>query len=160
MMTTAVASRHRAWIDIDHTALVANLAALRRLAGAAQVIAVVKANAYGHGAVEVARTLVEHGAERLGVATLSEAMELRSSGLAGPMVLLWGIGAGDAEAVAATRVEPIVDNAAELGWLESAGAAAGLLAEQRIGSAGVLATDVARLLPEAIALLRGREAKR
>ena len=39
-------------------------------------------------------------------------------------------------------------------------AAAGLLAEQRIGSAGVLATDVARLLPEAIAVLRGREAKR
>jgi alanine racemase len=124
MMTTAVASRHRAWIDIDHTALVANLAALRRLAGATQVIAVVKANAYGHGAVEVAQTLVDHGAERLGVATLSEAMELRSKGLAGPLVLLWGIGAGDAEAVVATGVEPIVDNAAELGWLESAGAAA------------------------------------
>jgi alanine racemase len=125
MMTTAVASRHRAWIDIDHTALVANLAALRRLAGPAQVIAVVKANAYGHGAVEVAQTLVEQGAERLGVATLSEAMELRSNGLAGPLVLLWGIGAGDAEAVAATGVEPIVDNAAEVGWLEAAAAAAG-----------------------------------
>jgi NAD(P)H-hydrate epimerase len=39
-------------------------------------------------------------------------------------------------------------------------AAAGLLAEQRIGSAGVLATDVARLLPETFTLLRGREAKR
>lgn len=125
MMTTAVASRHRAWIDIDHIALVANLAAMRRLAGATQVIAVVKANAYGHGAVEVAQTLVDHGAERLGVATLSEAMELRSKGLAGPIVLLWGIGAGDAEAVVATGVEPIVDNAAELGWLESAAAAAG-----------------------------------
>ena len=125
MMTTAVASRHRAWIDVDHSALVANLAALRRLAGSAQVIAVVKANAYGHGAVEVAQTLVDHGAERLGVATLSEAIELRSNGLAGPVVLLWGIGAGDAEAVAATGVEPIVDNAAELSWLEAAAAAAG-----------------------------------
>ena len=125
MMTTAVASRHRAWINIDHAALVTNLAALRRLAGPAQVIAVVKANAYGHGAVEIAQTLVDHGAERLGVATLSEAMELRSNRLAGPVVLLWGIGAGDAEAVAATGVEPIVDNATELGWLESAGAAAG-----------------------------------
>jgi NAD(P)H-hydrate repair Nnr-like enzyme with NAD(P)H-hydrate dehydratase domain len=39
-------------------------------------------------------------------------------------------------------------------------AAAGLLAEQRIGSAGVLATDVARLLPEAISVLRRRETKR
>ena len=125
MMTTVVASRHRAWIDIDHTALVANLGALRRLAGPAQIIAVVKANAYGHGAVEVAQTMVEQGAERLGVATLSEAMELRSNGLAIPLVLLWGIGAGDAEAVAASGVEPIVDNLAELGWLEAAGAAAG-----------------------------------
>ena len=125
MMTAAVASRHRAWIDIDHTALLANLAALRRLAGPAQVIAVVKANAYGHGAVEVAQTLVEGGAERLGVATLSEAIELRSNGLAVPLVLLWGIGADDAEAVAATGVEPIIDNEAELGWLEGAGAAAG-----------------------------------
>jgi len=125
MMTTAVASRHRAWIDIDHTALVANLAALRRLAGPAQVIAVVKANAYGHGAADVARTLVQHGVERLGVATLPEATELRSNGLAGPIVLLWGIGAGDAEAVAATGLEPIIDNLAEVGWLESAAAAAG-----------------------------------
>lgn len=129
MMTAAVASRHRAWIDIDHVALVANLATVRRLAGAAQVIAVVKANAYGHGAVEVARTLVECGVERLGVATLSEAMELRAHGVVAPLVLLWGIGADDADAVAASGAEPIIGSVAELGWLESAAQAAG----RRIG---------------------------
>jgi alanine racemase len=129
MMTAAVASRHRAWVDIDHVALAANLATLRRLAGPAEVIAVVKANAYGHGAPEVAETLVQHGAERLAVATLSEASELRARGLAGPIVLLWGIGAEDAEQVVATGVEPIVTSQAELGWLEGAAAAAG----RRIG---------------------------
>lgn len=129
MISSPVAGRHRAWIDIDHVALAANLAALRRLAGRAEVIAVVKANAYGHGAPHVAQTLVEHGAERLAVATLSEAAELRLHGLAGPIVLLWGIGAEDADQVVATGVEPIVTSPAEVSWLEGAAAAAG----QRIG---------------------------
>lgn len=129
MISAAVGSRHRAWIDIDHAALAANLAALRRLAGRAEVIAVVKANAYGHGAPEVAETLVEHGAERLAVATLSEAAELRARGLVGPIVLLWGIGAEDADQVVATGVEPIVTSPAELRWLEGAANAAG----RRIG---------------------------
>lgn len=129
MISATVGSRHRAWIDIDHAALAANLAALRRLAGRTEVIAVVKANAYGHGAPEVAETLVEHGAERLAVATLSEAAELRARGLAGPIVLLWGIGSEDAERVVTTGVEPIVTSPAEVRWLEGAAAAAG----RRIG---------------------------
>lgn len=129
MISAAAATRHRAWIDIDHAALAANLAALRRLSGTAQVIAVVKANAYGHGAPEVAQTLVAHGAERLAVATLSEASELRARGLSGPLVLLWGIGADDGEQVAATGVEPIVTSREDLGWLQTAAAAAG----RRIG---------------------------
>lgn len=131
MMTAAVASRHRAWIDIDHAALAANLATLRRLAGPAEVIAVVKADAYGHGAPEVAETLVQHGAERLAVATLSEASELRARGLTGPIVLLWGIGADDGDQVVSTGVEPIVTSPADVGWLEAAAAAAG--AGRRIG---------------------------
>lgn len=129
MISATVGSRHRAWIDIDHAALAANLAALRRLAGRAEVIAVVKANAYGHGAAEVAETLVEHGAERLAVATLSEAAELRARGLAGPIVLLWGIGAEDADQAVATGVEPIATNPAEVRWLEGAADVAG----RRIG---------------------------
>jgi len=64
--------------------------------------------------------------------------------------------AGAIGAMLAAGLEPL--EAAAVGV--AVHAAAGLLAEQRIGSAGVLATDVARLLPEAIALLRGREAKR
>ena len=105
--------RHRAWVDVDHAALATNLATLRRRAGLEkQVIAVVKANAYGHGAVDVSRTLVERGAERLGVATLSEASDLRDAGLNHPIVLLWGIGEEDADRVAALELEPMVDRAA------------------------------------------------
>jgi alanine racemase len=83
-----VRSRHRAWIEVDHGAIRANLAALRRLAGAdKQVIAVVKADAYGHGSVEVARTLAAAGVERLAVATVGEALELRGAGIELPILV-------------------------------------------------------------------------
>ena len=55
-MSTA-GSPHRAWIDVDHDAIRANLGVIRRLAGGSQVIGVVKADAYGHGAVAVSRSV-------------------------------------------------------------------------------------------------------
>jgi alanine racemase len=119
-------SRHRAWAEIDHRALLANVSALRQLAGPGKaVIGVVKADAYGHGAVEVSATLERAGVERLAVATLSEAAELRSAGRQGPIVLLWGIGVEDADAAVATGVEPMVDNLAVVAALEQAAATAG-----------------------------------
>ena len=76
----SVRSPHRAWIEVDHGVLLENLAAVRRMAGAEkQVIAVVKANAYGHGDVAAARTLLEGGVERLAVATVPEALRLRAA---------------------------------------------------------------------------------
>ena len=123
MIDVAVAGRHRAWVEIDHAALSRNLAALRRLAGPTQqIIAVVKANAYGHGAVAVSETLVAQRVERLAVATLDEAAELRAGGQRGPIVLLWGIGAEDASRVAELDLEPIVDSAAAATWLDEAAA--------------------------------------
>lgn len=78
-----------AWIQIDHEALRGNLAHLRAgLQPGVAVCAVVKANAYGHGAVEVAQTLLEAGAEHLAVITLDEATQLRSAGIGAPILLL------------------------------------------------------------------------
>jgi alanine racemase len=121
------ASRHRAWVEVDHAAIAANLATLsQRAGGAMQVIGVIKANAYGHGAVEVARTLVRLGVERLAVATVSEAIELRDAGLGRPIVVLWGgFGRRDADAVARANLEPIVDGAAAVAVLGTAAAAIG-----------------------------------
>lgn len=81
---------HRAWIEIDHAAITRNVAALRaRGRTGQQVIAVVKANAYGHGDVEVAATLVAAGVERLAVATVGEAVRLRNAGVSVPIVVLY-----------------------------------------------------------------------
>jgi len=115
---TRPGSRHRAWIEIDHAALRTNLGIVRGLAGGAQVIAVVKANAYGHGAVAVARTLVAAGAERLAVATVEEGIELRDAGVESPILLLWGIGPDEAAEVVAHDLEPIVTDEATVALLE------------------------------------------
>src|SRR3989339_148510 len=65
------------WIEIDLDALYANVRAIRRLVYPSRVIAVVKADAYGHGAAEVARTAARAGADMFAVSCLEEAIELR-----------------------------------------------------------------------------------
>jgi alanine racemase len=89
-----------ALVDLD--AVAANVAQLRRAAPGAALMAVVKADGYGHGMIPVARAAVRGGADWLGVAQLGEALELRSAGLDAP-VLAWITVPGDrfAEAVAA-----------------------------------------------------------
>ncbi len=102
-------SPHRAWIEIDHAALRANLATLRALAGAErEVMAVVKANAYGHGALAVSSTLVAAGVERLAVATVGEGEALRAAGLEVPILVLWGLGEPEAARAVAVGLEVTV----------------------------------------------------
>jgi alanine racemase len=78
---------------IDLGAVAANVAHLRAVIGTPHFMAVVKANAYGHGAVPVARTALAAGADWLGVADLTEAQELRDAGITAP-VLAWLHGPG------------------------------------------------------------------
>ncbi len=72
---------------VDHRALAHNLEVVKRVART-PVMAVVKADAFGHGAVEVASTFLAGGADQLGVATIDEALALRAAGITAP-VLAW-----------------------------------------------------------------------
>lgn len=89
-----------AWAEIHLDAIRDNVQALRRvLAPGVRFMAVVKADAYGHGAVQVSRAAVDAGAWGLGVATLEEGLELRRAGLEVPVLVLGSIvteGAGEA----------------------------------------------------------------
>ena len=77
------------WIEIDRNALVHNVQLVRTLIGPdCLLMAVVKANAYGHGAVETGHILLKAGADRLAVATLSEGVELRQAGIQAPILVL------------------------------------------------------------------------
>jgi alanine racemase len=73
---------------VDLGAVAHNVRVLREYAGRAQVMAVVKADGYGHGASEVARVAVAAGVAELGVATIAEALALRHDGITAP-VLAW-----------------------------------------------------------------------
>jgi alanine racemase len=77
------------WIEVDRDSLANNVRKLRRrLAPGTRLMAVVKANAYGHGAVETTRVLLRAGADACAVATLSEALELRDGGITAPVLVL------------------------------------------------------------------------
>ena len=75
------------WVEIDAEALAQNVRLLRRVCGV-PLMAVLKADGYGHGAVRVARIALANGAESLGVACLSEARALREAGISAPILIL------------------------------------------------------------------------
>jgi alanine racemase len=77
------------WAQIDLNAYAHNIKELRRITRpAARLMAVVKANAYGHGAVELSRLALQNGASYLGVARINEAVALRNSGINAPILML------------------------------------------------------------------------
>lgn len=112
-------------VDVDLDAIAANYAALRARGGA-EVIAVVKADAYGHGAEAVGRTLADAGAAMLAVATVEEAVVLRASGVEAAILIL--LGAADrpeAEAAVAAECALVVWAIEEARVLDEVAAAAG-----------------------------------
>ena len=78
----------RAWAEVDLDRLTANFWELSKAANGARVMCVVKANAYGHGAVICAKKLEQTGCVQFGVATLEEAIELRQCGIKSKILLL------------------------------------------------------------------------
>ncbi|NFN85822.1 alanine racemase [Clostridium sporogenes] len=76
------------WAEIDLDNLQYNVEQVKKICKNKDIIGVIKANAYGHGAMEIAPTLLENGVTRLAVAVLSEAMELRMSGVKRPIMIL------------------------------------------------------------------------
>lgn len=77
------------WAEIDLAVIAANVRELRRITRPdARLLVAVKANAYGHGLVAVARRAIESGADALGVARLHEAITLREAGLSAPILVL------------------------------------------------------------------------
>ncbi|MEP4484400.1 MAG: alanine racemase [Halioglobus sp.] len=106
--------------QLDLAALRHNLGIARSLAGMARVMAVVKANAYGHGAPIIARAL-ESGVDALAVACIEEALELRDAGVRAPILLLEGVFESNELAVAAQQNFWVtIENEEQLVWLEKA----------------------------------------
>lgn len=141
---------------VDLAAISRNVETLRALTGGIPAMAIVKADAYGHGAVPVARAVLSGGAEWLGVATLEEGMELRAAGITAP-VLAWlhETDAPFAEAVAA-GLDVGASSVAELEAIVAAapGAVVQLKADTGLGRNGATEQEWIALVARAAALER------
>lgn len=101
-------TRRAAWTEVNLENIVSNYSALRTLSGESQVIASIKADAYGHGAVKTAWELIKSGVEMLGVATLEEVVSLRSAGIRTPIVLFSATPRGNVKDLMDLGVIPVV----------------------------------------------------
>ncbi len=91
---------YRSWAEIDLDALAYNMRSIRKATDEhAKIMAVIKANAYGHGALEAYRVLRENGADCFAIATLQEAIALREGGATEPMLILGYVPAETTEAL-------------------------------------------------------------
>jgi alanine racemase len=94
--------------EVDLSALQRNLGRVRAHLGSAAVLAAVKADAYGHGAVPAARALQQAGCDWFGVALVEEGRALREAGIERPILLLSGVGRTGARVAVAHRLTPVV----------------------------------------------------
>ena len=115
------------WAEVSLAALRQNFCTVQKHVGAkVTVCAVVKADAYGHGAVECSRALEAEGARWLGVTSLDEAIPLRDAGIQSNILLMTGYWRGEENEIVRLRLTPTVWEAGHVEYLEKAAAALGV----------------------------------
>ena len=147
--------RHRpTWAEIDLGALEHNLRQAQGFCSAGQrIMAVVKADAYGHGAVCVTRALQSCGISDFAVATLEEALELRRAGIEDKLLVLGSCFPGQEQAFIAAELMPTLLDSATAERLEAAAAACGrclkvhLKLDSGMGRVGFLPAQLGEYLP-------------
>src|SRR5580658_3552400 len=113
------------WAEVSLAAICRNLRTVRKHVGTkTQILAVVKSNAYGLGAVPVAKALQKAGAERFGVTCANEGIELRESGIRRPILVLTGFWPGEEHRLIKNRLTPAVTRLEDVRHLERAAKAA------------------------------------
>jgi alanine racemase len=126
-------ARRPTWAEIDLNHLAANFKRVKQRVGpVARMMAVVKANAYGHGAVACARRLVNEGADWFGVALPEEGIELRLAGITQPVLCLGGFWPGQAAACIQYQLTPVVYRLDMFEALNQAALNAGVVADVHV----------------------------
>ena len=113
-------SRSRAWVEVDLLALHSNIAEIDGYIGhRASIMAVIKADAYGHGLIRTAQEVIEAGVAWLGIATVSEGALLREANISAPIALLSAPAEGDAQDIVRLGLTAMVGDAAILDALNA-----------------------------------------
>jgi alanine racemase len=139
------------WAEIDLAALTHNLTCVRGRLDGVGLLAVVKADAYGHGAVPVARRLEREGVAWLGVALPEEGLELREAGLRTPILILGGFAPAQADMILARDLTPALFRMEQAEALRDAAMRRGVVAKAQVkidtgmGRLGVPADSVSAL---------------
>ena len=140
------------WAEVSLGALKQNFRAVQRHIGKdVTICAVVKADAYGHGAVECSRALEEEGARWFGVTSLDEAIPLREAGIRGHILLLTGFWRGEEEEIVRLKLTPTVWEAEQIELLARAASDLGVLhpvhlkVDTGMGRLGVAPQDLPRI---------------
>jgi alanine racemase len=121
------------WAEIHLDNLAANFKQIRSLVSpAARVMPIVKADAYGHGAIECARRLASEGADWFGVAIPEEGIQLRNAGITQPVLSLGGFWSGQAAACIQQRLTPVVYRLDMFESLNQAAADAGTVVDAHV----------------------------
>src|SRR5580658_8810230 len=109
------------WAEISLQAILHNLRAIRKQVGASRkILAVVKSNAYGLGAVPVAKALQKVGTEWFGVTCANEGVELRDAGIRKPILVLTGFWPGEEKRLIQNHLTPTVTRLDDVRYLERA----------------------------------------
>ena len=151
------------WVEVDPVALRHNLRQVRGVVGeSVRIMAVVKANGYGHGLVEPSRAFVEAGADALAVTRIEEALPIRQAGTDAPILLLAPIQPENAEAAVEAGLEMTVADAPLCRAISEASTRLGKTARVHVkldtgmGRLGLLPDEVPSLF-QAISSMRGIE---
>lgn len=121
-----------AWIQIDLTAIQENVRHLAEASAPAELMAVVKANGYGHGAIAVSRAALASGARRLAVATPEEGQELRRAGIAAPILVMGAFHSGQEAVLLENRLTVTLASMAGVDDLSRAAERLGITARVHI----------------------------
>ena len=141
-------------VRIDRAALAHNMDQVKRLVSSkTRIMGIVKSDAYGHGSVSVSQSLAASGVDRLGVAHIHEALELREHGVRLPIVVLCGVRTReDADAAVERRLTPVIFDKASVEMLAEACARkrkklnVQVKIDTGMGRLGILCSDVAPFL--------------
>jgi len=142
------------WAEIHLDNLAANFEQIRnRVSPAARIMAIVKADAYGHGALECSRRLAKSGADWFGVAIPEEGIPLRAAGITQPILCLGGFWSDQAAACVQHRLTPVVYRLDMLESLDHAAKDAGIIADAHVktdtgmGRLGVRFDELSEFVP-------------
>ncbi|MCX5822860.1 MAG: alanine racemase [Deltaproteobacteria bacterium] len=147
--------KYRSWVEVDLGHFAANWAEMKRLVGPdVKIMQVVKADAYGHGAIEISNAALLNGASALGVANADEGVQLRVSGITAPVLILSPATGSEIDQIIKYNLTPSVSDLAFAREFQKKAHKAGIRAPLHVevdtgmGRGGTIQTEACRTIRE------------